>query len=187
MALGLRRLKLSYCRTRMRQTSRSVTGKSHKHCWIQYIFREHDHRSIKVVSLMILYRFHFKNECSIYCYYLFIDSCRTIDNMANVVLSTGDNLFSWLSHSSHFKLIRSKGTNHLCSKTCILWHHVYFDDCRSYNFYFQQRGIHYTNDSRLHSGNEVAQLVRYRTSIVISRSLVQFPAGALWSVLGQDR
>ena len=34
-------------------------------------------------------------------------------------------------------------------------------------------------------GDKVAQLVRCRT-IVISRLLVRFPAGALWSVLGQD-
>ena len=34
-------------------------------------------------------------------------------------------------------------------------------------------------------GDKVAQLV-IGVGLVISRSLVQFPAGALWSVLGQD-
>ena len=36
------------------------------------------------------------------------------------------------------------------------------------------------------SGDKVAQLVRCRTIYIISRSLVQFLAGALWSVLRQD-
>ena len=34
-------------------------------------------------------------------------------------------------------------------------------------------------------GDKVAQLVRCRTIVIIG-SLVRFPAGALWSVLGQD-
>ena len=42
-----------------------------------------------------------------------------------------------------------------------------------------------TNKTNI-TGDKVAQLVRCRTSNQELEALVQFPAGALWSVLGQD-